>query len=151
MLIVFFRQGEHESSEVLCLFSSLAKITNYVHVYPTFQAFPFWKLGFFRKWGDKPYTKAVKPHLLGQFLKGTTTVHFFFPKTTAVLIESEDKPNRSYILKTFYKKLLSFYGKHCGFLDCFLRTKRTTLMCGWLKLSLKQVKLIWMFPSFKSR
>ena len=58
------------TGEVPCLFSSLAKITNYVHVCPTFQAFlHFESWAFFGNGGDKPYTKTVKHHLFSQFLK----------------------------------------------------------------------------------
>ena len=108
---------------MLSLFSSLAKITNYVHLYPTFQAFSILKVGLFSEMGGQTLHQSNQTPYFGQFLKGTSIIHFFFQKATAVLIESEDKPNHSYILMTFYEKLLSFYRKHCGFLDCFLRTK----------------------------
>ena len=50
--------------------------------------------------------------------------------------------------KTFSTKTV-FVKKNRGFLDCFLGTKATTVMCGWSKLRLKQIKLIWMFAFFQ--
>ena len=50
-----------------------------------------------------------------------------------------------------FKQKVKFLWKNCDILDCFLGTKVTTLTCGWSKLSSKQIKLVWMFASFKSR
>ena len=62
-------------------------------------------------------------------------------KKFAILTKSLDKPNSRYMWKTFS----TFCEKICGFLDCFLGTKLTTLMHGWSKLRPRQIKLIWMF------
>ena len=36
--------------------------------------------------------------------------------------------------RKFFNEKLCFCGKHCDFLDYFLGTKMTILMCGWSKL-----------------
>ena len=60
-----------------------------------------------------------------------------FQKLPAILTKNEDKPNSRYLLKVFSTKNC-FTVENCGFLDCFLGTKVTTLICG---LSMWMIKI----------
>ena len=73
--------------------------------------------------GNKPYTKAVKQDIFSQFFKSNN----FFIKARLFPLKSEDKPNSKYISKTFSTKTVS--GEKSWLLDCFLRTKVTTVIC----------------------
>ena len=87
----------------------------------------FESLAFFRRWRNKPYTKAVKQDVFSQFLKGRTIKVTIFKKKQAILTKTlqqvhiEDFFNKTY---GFGKKLWLF-----RLFDCFLGTKVTTL-CG---------------------
>ena len=53
-----------------CLSRGLAKNNKSMSMFVLFSGH-FVNLAFFRNWGDKPYTKAVKQDVLSQFFKGT--------------------------------------------------------------------------------
>ena len=66
--------------------------------------FSILKVGLFSEMGGQTLHQAVKQHLFSQFLKVQQQFTILSQKNTAVLIESEDKPNRSYISETFLAK-----------------------------------------------
>ena len=57
------------TSVMLCLSTDLAKSDKIMSMFVPFSRlfWPFLKFGFFPKWGDKPYTKAVKHDILVNF------------------------------------------------------------------------------------
>ena len=57
------------TSVVPCLSTGLAKNDKIMSMFVLFSRLfgYFESLAFFRKWGDKPYTKAVKPDILVKF------------------------------------------------------------------------------------
>ena len=73
-------------------------------------------------------TKAVKQEILVNFSKVQQKVTIFFQKSRLFWLKSEDKPNSRH-WRPFQQKLC-FYGKNRGFLDSFLGTKVTPVMCG---------------------
>ena len=54
---------------VPCLSCGLAKNNKIMSMFVQLSCFflPFLRFGFFRKWGDKPYTKAVKQNVSVSF------------------------------------------------------------------------------------
>ena len=120
----------------------IARLCPYLSYFPGFLV--ILKVCFFRKWGDKPYTKAVKQHVFSQFFKTVAKVTIFFKKAQLFWLKGKDKPNSRYVSKTFSTELF-----FVELLDCFRGTKLTTVMCVWSKLRLKQVTLIWVLASFR--
>ena len=79
---------------------------------------------YFEKWGNERHTKAVEQDVCSQFLKVQQLSQFaYFEKKVRTNLKSDG-------CRRFFSEKLSFCGKHCGFLDYFLGTKVTTLMCG---------------------
>ena len=85
--------------------------------------------------GDKPYTEAVKQDIFSQFFESTAKVTIF-SKKPGYLIKMSGQTNSRYISKTFSTKIMFLFflgggglGDNRGFLDCFLGTKVTTVMC----------------------
>ena len=62
------------TSVVPCLSTGLAKNDKIMSMFVLFSRLfgHIQSLAFFRKWGDKPYTKAVKHDYFGQILRDTT-------------------------------------------------------------------------------
>ena len=111
--------------------------------------------GFFRKWGggegeggeDKLYTNRMflvnlsnAQRLSNNYLKNFSYFH-----------QSKDKPNSRYISKTF-KKILCFCGTILWLFELFSGDKGDYADVWMINIiQLQQIKLIWMFASFKSR
>ena len=88
------------------------KMTNYVHVCPTFPAFlPFLRFGFSFEMGRQTLHQSSQAGCFSQFLKGTTIKQQFFETVRLFCLQSEDKPNNRYISKTFLTKSKVFVKK----------------------------------------
>ena len=132
--------------------TGLAKNNKIISMFVLFSLlfWPIWKLGFFRKWRDKPYTKAVRQDVLVNSLKVQQLRNNFAKKHGYF-----DQTVRTNLIADTYRRLFNdktvFAERNCGFLDCILGTKMTALMWRCSKLWSKQIKLIWMFDPSKSR
>ena len=75
------------TSVVPGLSSGLAKNNKIMSMFVLFSRLfgHFETLAFFRNWGDKPYTKAVKQDVFKQFFKVITTKQQFSQKRVAIL------------------------------------------------------------------
>ena len=70
------------TSVVPCLSTGLAKNDKIMSMFVLFSRLfgHFESLAFFRKWGDKPYTKAVKHHIWSNFERYNNKVAIFRKK-----------------------------------------------------------------------
>ena len=102
----------------------------------------------FSKMGGQTLYQSSQTWYFSQFLKDTTIKWQFFKRVRLFWPKPEDNQTADTYRRFFQQKTGSLW-KNCGFLDWILGTKVTTLICGWSKLRLKPIKLIWMFCLFQ--
>ena len=75
----------------------------------------FESLAFFPKWGDKPYTKAVKHDILVNFERYNNKLVTIFQKRQAILTKNLGQTKQQIPIEGFFNKKLL----HCGEIVAF--------------------------------
>ena len=90
----------------------------------------------FRKWRDKPYTKAAEPEVFSQFFKGTTIKKQFFKKARLFWPKSEDKPDADRYGRLFQQKAM-FCGEKLWLLGLLSGDKGDYIDVWMMKITIR--------------